>query len=227
MSRDAPGWCCAGQRTPAESAIDGLRRAIISAAVSLVANSPWPRQLLLRDSLAPRQRGAIPDCWPRSAVGLRRAVSIHARRRAPPGELAGRRPDHAPVRAGAGPSSNAPGYPLYTMGGWLWFQLGRGLLGPSHNPIQLLSGYSTLWALVALALLYALLLVIAGGPTPAGWPSRPSSRLLRPDLLLLVLRGHDRAIHLIRRVDAGRVPAGVPLGRRANPPRPLPAGLAC
>jgi hypothetical protein len=59
--------------------------------------------------------------------------------------------------------SNAPGYPLYTMGGWLWFHLGRGLLGGNANPIPLLSSYSTLWALVSLALLYALILESAGG----------------------------------------------------------------
>ena len=28
-----------------------------------------------------------------------------------------------------GRPSNAPGYPLYTMGGWLWFHLGRLILG--------------------------------------------------------------------------------------------------
>jgi hypothetical protein len=54
--------------------------------------------------------------------------------------------------------SNAPGYPLYTMGGWLWFHGWRTLLGRGSNPIRTLSSYSTLWALVALALLYILLL---------------------------------------------------------------------
>ncbi len=58
--------------------------------------------------------------------------------------------------------SNAPGYPLYTMGGWAWFHTLRGLsaaLGnPLPNPIPILSGYSTLWALLALGLLYALVL---------------------------------------------------------------------
>src|SRR3954464_287933 len=54
--------------------------------------------------------------------------------------------------------SNAPGYPLYKIGGWLWFhnlhtlvqRLGIyiGASTPS-NPIPLLSSYSTLWALVA------------------------------------------------------------------------------
>jgi hypothetical protein len=56
-----------------------------------------------------------------------------------------------------GRPSNAPGYPLYTMGGWLWFRLGRLIAGPTANPIALLSSYSTLWALVALGLLYALI----------------------------------------------------------------------
>ena len=68
--------------------------------------------------------------------------------------------------------SNAPGYPLFTMGGWAWFHIGRLLLGPAYNPIQILSSYSTLWALVALALLYALCLsVTQDDDAPAGnWP---------------------------------------------------------
>jgi len=65
-----------------------------------------------------------------------------------------------------GRPSNAPGYPLYTMGGWLWFRAGRTLLGTDHNPIQILSSYSTLWALVALALLYSLCLRV----TRRNWP---------------------------------------------------------
>ncbi len=52
--------------------------------------------------------------------------------------------------------SNAPGYPLYTMGGWLWFH-GWRLLFPHANPVPILSSYSTLWALLALATLYLLL----------------------------------------------------------------------
>ena len=59
-----------------------------------------------------------------------------------------------------GRPSNAPGYPLYTMGGWLWFRLGRLIAGPTANPIAILSSYSTLWALVALGLLYALILEV-------------------------------------------------------------------
>ncbi|PKO22940.1 MAG: hypothetical protein CVU38_06685 [Chloroflexi bacterium HGW-Chloroflexi-1] len=58
--------------------------------------------------------------------------------------------------------SNAPGYPLYTMGGWLWFRLGRLILGQEHNPIPILSSFSTLWALLALWLLYRLILEVTG-----------------------------------------------------------------
>ncbi|HIQ04213.1 MAG TPA: DUF2723 domain-containing protein, partial [Anaerolineae bacterium] len=59
--------------------------------------------------------------------------------------------------------SNAPGYPLYTMGGWLWFHLGRLILGSDSNPIRILSSYSTFWALIALALLYVVLLKTTHG----------------------------------------------------------------
>ena len=54
--------------------------------------------------------------------------------------------------------SNAPGYPLYTMGGWLWFHTGRTVLEWVLNPTQLLSSYSALWGLAALAVLYLILL---------------------------------------------------------------------
>lgn len=79
-----------------------------------------------------------------------------------PGELAGGdliTHQYAQVQ---GRPSNAPGYPLYTMGGWLWFRAGRALLGAGANPIPILSSYSTLWALVALALLYAICLEAIG-----------------------------------------------------------------
>lgn len=56
--------------------------------------------------------------------------------------------------------SNAPGYPLYTMGGWLWFRLGRVLLGWLLNPLQILSFYSTLWGLASLFVLYLILLKV-------------------------------------------------------------------
>jgi hypothetical protein len=62
--------------------------------------------------------------------------------------------------------SNAPGYPLYTMGGWLWFRLTRPLLGWALNPVQRLASYSTLWALLALFVLYRLTLRATRG----NWP---------------------------------------------------------
>ena len=62
-----------------------------------------------------------------------------------------------------GRPSNAPGYPLYTMGGWLWFHLGRLILGGDQNPLPILASYSTLWALVALWLMYRLILEVARG----------------------------------------------------------------
>jgi hypothetical protein len=66
--------------------------------------------------------------------------------------------------------SNAPGYPLYTIGGWIWFHLGRLLLGPYSNPIRILSSYSTLWALLTLWLFYRLLLdVVNGNWVIAAW----------------------------------------------------------
>jgi hypothetical protein len=60
-----------------------------------------------------------------------------------------------------GRPSNAPGYPLYTMGGWLWFRVGRVGLGWALNPIQLLSLYSTLWGVVSLVVLYLILLQVS------------------------------------------------------------------
>ncbi len=59
--------------------------------------------------------------------------------------------------------SNAPGYPLYTMGGWLWYHTLKPLLRGVANPVQVLSAYSTFWAIVALALLYAVSLHITRG----------------------------------------------------------------
>ncbi|MEM7537976.1 MAG: DUF2723 domain-containing protein [Chloroflexota bacterium] len=59
--------------------------------------------------------------------------------------------------------SNAPGYPLYTMGGWLWFHGGRALMQlvePLPNPIPILSSYSTFWALISLWLLYRILCAV-------------------------------------------------------------------
>jgi len=92
-----------------------------------------------------------------------------------PGELeGGDLITHQYAQAQARPS-NAPGYPLYTMGGWLWFhglRAGANGLGITPNPISLLSSYSTLWALLSLWLLYQILLHITRSPVrPAGdWP---------------------------------------------------------
>lgn len=79
-----------------------------------------------------------------------------------PGELAGGdliTHHYAQVQ---GRPSNAPGYPLYTIGGWLWFHGLRLVLGSAGNPIAVLSAYSTLWALTALALLYAVAWRVTG-----------------------------------------------------------------
>ena len=73
-----------------------------------------------------------------------------------PGELAGGDLiTHQYAQVQARPS-NAPGYPLYTMGGWLWFH-GWRLLLPDANPVPILSSYSTLWALLALAAFFLIL----------------------------------------------------------------------
>jgi hypothetical protein len=53
--------------------------------------------------------------------------------------------------------ANAPGYPLYTVLGWAWFQLGRAVLWPFFNPTEILSLFSTIWGLGTLAVLYLLL----------------------------------------------------------------------
>jgi hypothetical protein len=71
--------------------------------------------------------------------------------------------------------SNAPGYPLYTMGGWLWFHGWRTLLagdGQLPNPLPILSSYSTLWALLAVWLLYRVLcrLTVTPQHTGGNWP---------------------------------------------------------
>lgn len=73
-----------------------------------------------------------------------------------PGELTGGDLiTHQYAQALARPS-NAPGYPVYTLGGWVWFHTLRTLL-PQANPTALLASYSTLWAMLALATLFVLL----------------------------------------------------------------------
>ena len=86
-----------------------------------------------------------------------------------PGELTGGDPITHQYAQVQGRFSNAPGYPLYTMGGWLWFHAGRLLLGPAFNPISLLSSYSTLWALLALWLLYCLILEATDRGNGGNW----------------------------------------------------------
>ena len=54
--------------------------------------------------------------------------------------------------------ANAPGYPLYTVLGWVWFQIGRAFLWPFFNPTEILSLFSTIWGLSTLVVLYVLLL---------------------------------------------------------------------
>ena len=79
-----------------------------------------------------------------------------------PGELAGGdliTHQYAQVQ---GRPSNAPGYPLYTMGGWLWFHGLRSLPGMDANPTAILSAFSTVWALLALWLLYRLIVDLTG-----------------------------------------------------------------
>ncbi|MDH4209230.1 MAG: DUF2723 domain-containing protein, partial [Anaerolineae bacterium] len=56
--------------------------------------------------------------------------------------------------------ANAPGYPLYTVLGWVWFQVGRAVLWPWFNPTEILSLFSTIWGLSTLAVLYVLLLEV-------------------------------------------------------------------
>ncbi len=60
-----------------------------------------------------------------------------------------------------GRPANGPGYPVYTMIGFLWFHSVRFIQGvffkPLPNPIPIFSTYNTIWALVALWILYRLL----------------------------------------------------------------------
>jgi hypothetical protein len=56
--------------------------------------------------------------------------------------------------------ANAPGYPLYTVLGWVWFRLGGAVLWPFFNPTEILSLFSTIWGLSTLAVLYVLLLEV-------------------------------------------------------------------
>jgi hypothetical protein len=57
--------------------------------------------------------------------------------------------------------ANAPGYPIYTVLGWMWFQLGRLIFSPFFNPTEILSLFSTIWGLSTLIVLYVLLLELS------------------------------------------------------------------
>ncbi len=62
--------------------------------------------------------------------------------------------------------ANAPGYPLYTILGWVWFHSLRPLLRWVLNPVQILSLYSTFWSILSLLVFYAILLCLF----PKRWP---------------------------------------------------------
>ncbi len=125
--------------------------------------------------------------------------------------VGGRRPDHASIRPGAGAAGQRARLPPLHDGrlalvSRLAASLRRRSDIPLPNPIPILSSYSTLWALAALALLYALVLRLTRAPAhPAGnWPlAWLLTALLRRHLFLLVLRHHDRTIHQRHRPDAG------------------------
>ena len=70
-----------------------------------------------------------------------------------PGELRGGDPITHQYAQATLRFSNAPGYPIFSALGWVWFQLSA-LLTPFFNPIERLTFYSTLYAIPALVLLY-------------------------------------------------------------------------
>ncbi len=91
-----------------------------------------------------------------------------------------------------GRPGNAPGYPIYTMGGWLWFHLWRGVavwLGRTlPNPIPILSSYSTLFAVLSLGLFYGILLEVLpifsrmpGAATPPSGETQLPADGVRPE----------------------------------------------
>ncbi|MEP7198851.1 MAG: DUF2723 domain-containing protein [Chloroflexota bacterium] len=76
-----------------------------------------------------------------------------------PGELRGGDPITHQYAQATLRFANAPGYPIFTMLGWLWFQLSAWLT-PFFNPVERLTFYSTLYAIPALVVLYYLLLKV-------------------------------------------------------------------
>jgi len=59
--------------------------------------------------------------------------------------------------------SNAPGYPVYDMLGWVWFRGAGRLIGTWFNPTEILSLFSTIWSLLALGLLFRLVFELTEG----------------------------------------------------------------
>ena len=78
-----------------------------------------------------------------------------------PGELRGGDPITHQYAQATLRFSNAPGYPIFSALGWVWFQLSAWLT-PFFNPIERLTFYSTLYAIPSLVLLYYLILELTG-----------------------------------------------------------------
>lgn len=95
---------------------------------------------------------------------------------------------YAQVQARPG---NAPGYPIYTMLGWLWFHTASTVLrltgNTLFNPIPVLSVYSSIWALVALWLLYRILCFITSGRYRKSEPASDQSPKAGNILLAVLL----------------------------------------
>src|ERR1700694_5982475 len=92
-----------------------------------------------------------------------------------PGELRGGDPITHQYAQATLRFSNAPGYPIFSALGWVWFQLSA-LLTPFFNPIERLTFYSTLYAIPSLVLLYYIIVEVlresnkgqaASGKSPA------------------------------------------------------------
>ncbi len=90
-----------------------------------------------------------------------------------PGELQGGDPITHQYAQATLRFANAPGYPIFTVLGWLWFQISA-LLSFLFNPIERLALYSTLYAIASLVLLYRILLVLAEAPISKSRASIPN-----------------------------------------------------
>jgi hypothetical protein len=76
-----------------------------------------------------------------------------------PGELSGGDPITHQYAQATLRFSNAPGYPIFSALGWVWFELSA-LLTPFFNPIERLTFYSTLYAIPSLVVLYYLIIEV-------------------------------------------------------------------